>query len=101
MLHATRGPPAEKRRGFGSITGRNAITMATAIVLSIGLASCVGPYDEDGYSQYGRDHGARRDTGYDHRRGDNYRQDPYAAQREWRGDSWWDEKSYSRGRNNR
>ena len=101
MLHATRGPPAEVSRAADSAIDRSAITVALAVVLTVGLASCVGPYNEDGYSQFGRAPGARRNVGYDQRRGDNYRHDPYAAQREWRGDSWWREDSFPRGHNNR
>jgi len=99
MLHVTRGPPAETCRGVGA-NGRKAITIVGAIFLTLGLASCVAPYNEDAYSPYGRDHGARRDVGYDQVRNDNYRYDPYAGQREWRGESWWNENSFSRGRNN-
>jgi hypothetical protein len=62
------------------------------IAAGLGLAACVGPYDDEGYrhSQHQYRSGPSYDTEYDQRRRGDYEQNPYAApdQRRW-NQSWW------------
>jgi hypothetical protein len=76
------------------------VRAATVFAAGLGLASCVGPYD-DGYgnSRLQYNAGPSYDTRHDQWRGSDYRSAPYASpdQERWNFD-WWHGANYSRDR---
>ena len=90
------------RSQAGPINAQTLSRVAVVIAAGLGLAACVGPYD-DGYGPYHTQYQSSPtyyyDSGYDQRRGTTYRQYPYASpdQRRW-NDSWWYGTDYSRDR---
>ena len=102
MLQEKYSGEPECRSRAGLINAHTISRAAVVIAAGLGLAACVGPYD-DGYgpyrSQYQSGPNYYYDSGYDQRRSTTYRQYPYTSQdqRRWDG-SWCRGTDYSRER---
>jgi hypothetical protein len=102
MLQEKYSGEPECRSRAGLINAQTLSRAAVVIAAGLGLAACVGPYD-DGYapyrSQYQSGPSYYYDSGYDQRLGTTYRQYPYTSQDQRRGAySWWRGTDYSRDR---
>ena len=100
MLKKGSGAQPECRSRAGPINAHTLACAAVVIAAGMGLAACVGPYD-DGYGPYRTQSSPNYyyNSGYDQRRRTPYQQYPYASpdQRRW-NDSWWRSTDFSRDR---
>jgi hypothetical protein len=101
MFQTMHNGPAGIRRGPGPIHFGTLTQAAVVVVAGLGLASCVGPYADDGYSHVQYRAGTSYDAGYDQRRGAAYRPDPHAALDRRPRYGWWYDNAYPRGRDGR
>ena len=88
----------ECRSRAGPVGVHTLVRAAMMIAAGLGLASCVGPYDNGhGNPRIQHNAGPSTETRYDQRRGSDYRNSPYASPDQERGNySWWDRANYSR-----
>lgn len=90
----------ECRSRAGPIGAHTLVRAAMVIAAGLGLASCVGPYDDGyGYTRTQYQAAPSYETRNDQRRGSDYRNAPYASPDQERGNySWWDGANYPRDR---
>ncbi len=101
MLQTKLGAPAGIGRGPSPTQHYTLARTAVIIAAGLGLATCIGPYADDGYTHNPYRAGPSYDGGYDQRRGPTYRPDPYAALDQRPRQGWWHDNAYAPGRDDR
>ena len=101
MFQTKRGVPVGIGRGPYPTRFFTLARTTVIVAAGLGLASCVGPYADDGYSRNHYRAGPSYDAGYDQRRGAAYRPDPYAALDQRPRQGWWHDNAYTPDRDDR